>query len=182
MRMKTQKKLSLAAIFAASALLIAACGGSGAGLIPEGNAGPLRADFEAVASAAEEGHGNCESTRSALTRTQKDFSALPSSVSSQLRSKLSEGISHLESQALKLCLQPSLNGATTTATTASKTSSPLTSTTTTTTTTTTEEEEPASSSTTSSAGAPAPNGGAEAPNGGVEANPGGIQAEGEGNK
>lgn len=181
MRMKTQKKISLAAMLAATALLIVACGGSGSGLIPEGNAGPLRADFEAVASAAEAGNGNCDSTREALTRTQKDLSALPSSVSPQLRSKLSEGVSHLESQALKLCLQPSLNGATTTATT-SKTSSPLTSTTTTTTTTTTEEEEPASSSTTSSSSTPAPNGGAEAPNGGVEANPGGIQAEGEGNK
>ncbi len=178
-------KLSLAASLACSAVLLSACG-SGTGLIPEGNAGPLRADFEAVASAAENGHGSCSATRTALARTQSDFNDLPSSVSAQLRAQLSKGVAHLESQALKLCLQPPSTGATTTATgnTTSKTSSPATSTTTTTTTTTSSEEEPAiTTSSSTSSTAPGAVGGAEAPTGGSpESNPGGGAVEGEGAK
>lgn len=185
MSMRTNMKLSFAAMLAGSAVLVAACGGSGAGLIPEGNAGPLRSDFEAVASAAESGNGDCSHTQAALARTEADFNRLPSSVSPQLRTRLSEGISHLNSQALLACKQPSGAGtATTTATTkttTSKTTPPPTSTTTTTTTTTASEEEPVTtSSTSSSTSTPVgPVGGAEAPSEGAEGNPGGSQAEGE---
>jgi hypothetical protein len=175
-------KLSLAASLACSAVLLCACG-SGTGLIPEVNAGPLRSDFEAVAIAAENGHGSCSTTSAALARTQSDFNKLPASVNAQLRAQLSKGISHLESQALKLCLQPASTGATTTATggTSSKTSSLATSTTTSTTTATSSEEEPVSTSSTTSSTAPGAVGGAEAPGGGQpESNPGGNAAEGEG--
>lgn len=179
-------KLSLAAVLAAGAALLAGCGGSGAGLIPNGNAGPLRADFEAVANAAEEGNGNCAKTEAAIAKTRTDFGALPSSTSSRLRSRLSEGIAHLSTQALELCKQPGGGGTTTTLTeqaSTSKTKSTPTSTTTTTTTTTASEteEEHLSSSTSSSSSStqavPPPVGGTEAPNGGVEANPGGSAPE-----
>jgi hypothetical protein len=181
MRMKANKKLSLAAVLAAGAMLATACGGSG-GLIPEGKAGPLRSDFEAVASAAENGHGNCSATRRALAKTRSDFEGLPSSVQAKLRETLSKGISHLEGQALELCRQPATTGATTTAsTTPSKSTS---TTTTTTTSTTSSEEEPVTTTSSSTSSTPPPAvGGAEAPSGGEgESNQGGNAAEGEAGK
>lgn len=182
MSMRTDMKLSLATVLAGSAALLSACGGS-SGLIPEGNAGPLRADFEKVAEAAESGNGNCGATETAIARTERDFANLPSSVDSRLRTRLSEGIEHLASQARVACKQPVGGGTTTTATessTTSKTSSTSTSTTTTTTYTTASEEPEVPSSATSTTSSPtAPVGGAEAPTGGAEANPGGSPAEGE---
>jgi hypothetical protein len=183
MSMRTDMKLSLAAVLAGSAALLSACGGS-SGLIPEGNAGPLRSDFEAVANAAESGNGNCGRTETAIARTERDFAGLPSGVDSRLRTRLSEGIEHLASQARVACRQPVGGGTATTATessTTSKTSSTSTSTTTTTTyTTASEEPEVPSSETSTTSSAPAgPVGGAEAPTGGAEANPGGSPAEGE---
>ena len=165
-------KLSLAAMLAAAAVLLAACGGS-SGLIPEGNAGPLRSDFEAVASAAENGNGKCASTEQAIEKTEADFAKLPSSVNSALRSRLSQGIEHLATQARVACTNP-VGGGTSTSTQSSTTSSSTT--TTTTTLTTASEELPPSSSTSTTSTSP-PVGGAEAPNGGVEANPGGSPAE-----
>lgn len=182
MSMRTDMKLSLAAMLAGSAALLSACGGT-SGLIPEGNAGPLRSDFEAVANAAENGNGNCAGTEKAIEKTEADFNNLPSSVDSQLRRTLEKGIQHLASQAHVACKQPVGGGTTTTSTekTSSKTSSASTSTTTTTTVTTASEEEPiTTSSTTSTTSTPVgPVGGAEAPSGGVEGNPGGSPAEGE---
>jgi hypothetical protein len=159
MRMKANKKLSLAAVLAAGAVLSTACGGSG-GLIPEGNAGPLRTDFEAVASAAES--RNCPGTRTALAKTRSDFESLPASVQAKLRDQLSKGVSHLEEQALKLCGQPPTGGATTTS----------------------SEEEPITTTSSSTSSTPPPAvGGAEAPSGGAgESNPGGNAAEGEAGK
>lgn len=179
MRMKADKKLSLAAVLAAGAVLLAACGGSG-GLIPEGNAGPLRFDFEAVANAAENGHGNCSATRTALAKTRSDFEGLPSTVQAKLREALSKGISHLEGQALTLCRQPATTGATTTSTAKTTSKAPST-TTTTTTTTTASEEEPITTTSSSASSTPPPAvGGAEAPSGGEgETNPGGNAAEGQ---
>jgi hypothetical protein len=183
MSMRTNTKLSLAAVLAGSAALLSACGGS-SGLIPAGNAGPLRSDFEKVAEAAESGNGNCASTETAIARTERDFASLPSSVDARLRTRLSEGIEHLASQARVACRQPSGGGTATTGTatessTTSKTSSTSTSTTTTTTyTTASEEPEVPSSATSTTSSTPAgPVGGAEAPTGGAEANPGGSPAE-----
>jgi hypothetical protein len=181
--MKANKKLSLAAVLAAGAMLAAACGGT-AGLIPEGNAGPLRTDFEAVASAAENGHGNCSATHAALAKTRSDLESLPSSVQAKLRAQLSKGISHLEEQALTLCQQPGTGGATTTSTVKTTSKATSTSTSTTSTTTTSSEEEPiTTTSTSTSSTSPPAVGGAEAPSGGEgESNPGGNPAEGEGVK
>lgn len=161
MSMKSDMRLPLAVLLTASAMLPAACGSSGGGLIPAGNAGPLRADFEAVAAAAEKGNGNCSATRAAIARTESDFRNLPSGVNAALRAKLSEGIGHLSSQAQVECAQPSNEGATTTAS-ATTSSSPSTATSTTTSTTTTTESSITSSS---SSPPPSPSGGTPAEEG-----------------
>jgi type IV secretory pathway VirJ component len=90
----------------AAAVLVASCGSSGHGLIPEANAGPLQSDFEAVAQAAQEGNGNCTATTAAINKTEQDFASLPATVDSALRNRLSEGISNLRERALALCAQP----------------------------------------------------------------------------
>lgn len=180
MKMRREQKVLLVALLCVLAATLSACGGSGAGLIPEGNAGPLRLDFEAVASAAESGNGDCAKTESELAKTEHDFETLPSSVESRLHARLAEGIERLRSQALLACKQPSDLGATTTATTGEPTLTPPPSTTTTTTTTTTSSEENVE---TSSSSTPPPNGGTspETPGGHVdEGNPGGVAPEEEG--
>jgi cytoskeletal protein RodZ len=187
MSMRENLKLPLVLLLAAAGASLAGCGGS-SGLIPAGSAGPLRSDFEAVAEAAENGNGNCSKTESALESTQHDYERLPSSVDSGLRNRLSEGISHLRSQALLACKNPSGGGATTTATVSKPTittSSTPTTTTTTTTTTSTEEATESTTHTESSA----PNGGtppSETPGGHAgeghagEGNPGGVSPEEDG--
>lgn len=99
-------RAALALALGALAAILVACSGSGKGLIPVADAGPLQRDFEAVAQAAENGNGSCSSTESALLKTERDFSALPSSVDSGLRSTLRQGIDNLRSHALDLCSQP----------------------------------------------------------------------------
>ncbi len=180
--------LSAAGAAALAALLLAGCGSSGAGLIPSANAGPLQSDFEAVAQAAQTGDGECGATEAALTKTELDFSALPSSVDAGLRTRLKEGIANLRKQALQLCAQPIANTVTTPSTKTTTvphttTTAPAPTTTTTTTTSpTTPTTTPTSTTTTptgSGGGTPAPGG--ESPSGGAGsegANVGGVGAGG----
>jgi hypothetical protein len=88
------------------AAVLISCGGSGKGLIPVTDAGPLQGDFEAVAQAAENGDGSCTSTESALLKTEQDFAALPPSVDGGLRTTIRQGIENLRTHALALCTQP----------------------------------------------------------------------------
>jgi hypothetical protein len=114
----------LAAALGVTAALLVSCSSSGGGLIPSANAGPLREDFEAVVRAAERGNGNCSETESALAKTELDFSGLPASVSSELRSTLRRGIDNLKLRARALCSQPlpqSTNTTTTQSTPTTKT-------------------------------------------------------------
>jgi hypothetical protein len=99
-------RAALAVSLGVFAALLVACGGSGKGLIPVADAGPLQGDFEAVAQAAENGDGSCTSTESALLKTEQDFAALPPSVDSGLRSTIRQGIENLRTHALALCTQP----------------------------------------------------------------------------
>jgi hypothetical protein len=175
MRMRHDKRLPLCiAASGVAAALLAACGGS-AGLIPSGNAGPLRSDFEAVANAAENGNGHCSQTQAAISKTERDFESLPASVDRRLRARLSEGITHLRLQALLACKQP-VGGATTTAasSTPSTSSSPSTSTTTS---TSTETVETSSTSSSPSGGTPAEEAEGEE---GEKPNPGGVGPNDEG--
>jgi hypothetical protein len=173
-------KLRLALLLAAAGTLLAACGGS-TGLIPAGKAGPLRADFEAVAEAAENGNGNCHKTESALENTQHDLESLPSSVDSRLRNRLSEGVSHLRSQALQACKNPSGSGAATTATGSNPTISTSSTPTSTSTSSSTETSSETSSESTTSSSSSVPNGGTppeKSPEDHVgEGNPGGASPE-----
>ncbi|MHB1537883.1 MAG: hypothetical protein ACYCUM_00150 [Solirubrobacteraceae bacterium] len=104
--MSTQAKLLAACAATVTALLLGACGGSGKGLIPAGNAGPLRRDFEAVARDAAKGHGNCTVTERAIATMKHHFSELPGSIDVALREKLEEGIENLSAKAHSLCEQP----------------------------------------------------------------------------
>ena len=121
-------KLALAALLGVAAAVLVACGGSGNGLIPAAQAGPLQGDIEAVEKAAEEGNGNCSATEAALLRTDQHFANLPSSLDSTLRGKLKLGIENLHKVAMEACLQalPLTN----TVTTPKATSTPTTPTTT----------------------------------------------------
>jgi cytoskeletal protein RodZ len=144
-------RLPSAALLGAAAVVLVSCGGSGKGLIPEANAGPLQSDFEAVAQAAQTGNGNCAQTTAAINKTERDFAALPTSVDSALHDRLSQGISNLRERALALCAQPlvptttTTTPRTTTTTTHTQTTpAPAETTPTTTTTTTHESTTPAS--------------------------------------
>ena len=180
-------RLTAAGAAALAALLLAGCGSSGGGLIPSASAGPLQSDFEAVAQAAQTGGGECAATEAALTKTELDFSALPSSVDAGLRTRLKEGIGNLRKQALQLCAQPLANTVTTPTktttlphtTTTAPAPTPTTSTTTTPTQTTTTPTSTSTTPTGSGGGTPAPGG--ETPSGGAGsegANVGGVGAGG----
>jgi len=172
-------RLALAGLLGLAVPLLVACGGSGGGLIPVGNAGPLQSDFEAIAQAAENGDGTCTATEAAVLKTERDFTALPSTVDSGLRSRLREGIAKLRSDALGLCQQP-LPQSTVTATSQKTTTSTTQTSTTPTTPTTTTPSTPTSTTAPSGpgGGTPAPGAGGEAaPNPGSEA--GGAAGSGE---
>ena len=159
----------------AAALALAACGSAGNGLIPTANAGPLKSDFEAVAQAAQSGEGECGGTEAALTKTERDFAALPASIDAGLRKTLSQGIATLRHRALKLCEQPLPR-------TTSSTSIPTKTTTTSTQTTTTTSTPPATTTpTTPTETTPTtdtPGGGTPAP--GNESSPGAENGPGGG--
>ena len=143
MRMSVAAKLLAPCAAVLTALLLAACGSSGKGLIQESKAGPLRRDFEAVARLAAKGNGNCAPTSKAIARMKRHFSNLPGSVDVALREKLEEGIENLSANALALCEQPKASTTTTntveTVTTPSTNSTSTTSTETETEATETEE-------------------------------------------
>jgi hypothetical protein len=135
MTMRALLRMALAAVLGLTAALLVACGGSGKGLIPAAQAGPLQSDFEAVAHAAESGDGSCAGTEAALGKTEKDFLALPATVDAGLRSRLKQGIDNLRSRALAMCAQPAptVTTATTPTPTTETTTTPTTPTTTNTT-------------------------------------------------
>ena len=142
-------RVSFAAALGVLAALLVACSGSGKGLIPTGDAGPLQSDFEAVAQAAENGDGTAAPTESALLKTDQDFAALPASIDAGLHNTLRQGIENLRTRALALCAQPLPQAtATTTPTTTS----------TTTTTTTPTETQTTSTQTTPTTTTPSPSG------------------------
>jgi hypothetical protein len=110
------------------ALLLGACGGSGAGLIPTANAGPLVRDFEEVASKAHAGNGSCTETTEAIERTESDFAKISASLDLALRRKLQEGITNLRKQALEQCAQVTSTSTSTTKTHSAEVIVPVTTT------------------------------------------------------
>jgi hypothetical protein len=149
-------RLLCAGLLGVAAVLPIACGSSGKGLIPSGDAGPLQSDFERVTQAAQS--GDCTATEAALLKTQHDFDVLPASVDASLRSRLGEGVSKLRSGALEACKQ-ALPQATATTTTPKTT----TSTTSTTTTPAVTQTTPTETQTATTPSPPGPGGGTPAP-------------------
>jgi hypothetical protein len=129
----------------AIAVTLVSCGGSGQGLIPLADAGPLQSDFEAVAQAAQTGGGNCTPTTTAINKTEQDFAALPATIDPGLRNRLRQGISNLRERALALCAQPLTQTVTTSATPTTTTHPTTTQTTTQTTSTQTTPTSPSPS-------------------------------------
>jgi hypothetical protein len=82
---------------------LAACGSSGSSraLIPSADAGPLKADFDAIASAVDA--GDCQATDRALARAQNDLDGLPTGVSVRLKNRLQAGLDRLRRQAPTEC-------------------------------------------------------------------------------
>ncbi len=117
-------RIAAALVAGIACALLVACGSSNNGLIPLSAAGPLQSDFEAVTEAAQSGKGNCSPTESALEKTERDFTSLPTSVDDALRHRLEEGIHNLRTQALAECQKQA-----TTTTTETHTSQTSTSTT-----------------------------------------------------
>jgi hypothetical protein len=156
---------SVAILLGFAAALLVACGGSGKGLIPLADAGPLRSDFEAIARAAQTGNENCSATEKAIAKAESDFQALPQTVDRGLREKLSEGLANLRIRALEECEQPIAQTMTTgaqsptTQTTQTTTSSTLS----TQTSTPETQSTPTTETTTTATAPPPPGGGTQAP-------------------
>jgi hypothetical protein len=168
--------VSLSCLLGVLAALLVACSGSGKGLIPTGDAGPLQSDFEAVAHAAESGDGDCANTEKALLQTDQDFAALPR-IDAGLHRTLSQGIENLRARSLALCAQPLAQSTEATSTPTTTTSTPTTTpkeTQTTTTTSTPTSSTPSPSG--PGGGTPAP--GEGAPGAGDEEPPGGEGGSG----
>jgi hypothetical protein len=164
---RTLVRGALAGLLGAGAALLISCSGSGKGLIPPANAGPLKDDFEAIAQAAQSAQGNCASTEAAIVKAEGDLGALPASVDRGLRTRLREGLNRLRTQALERCTQTPAQSTQTTSASKPPTSTPTTSTPSTETSTT-----PSTPSTETSA-PPVPGGGTPAPGEGE------VEGEGE---
>jgi hypothetical protein len=163
MNMRHLIRCSLAVLLGLAAALLVACGGSGKGLIPAASAGPLQRDFEAIEAAARTGNESCGATEKAIAKAQSDFQRLPGSVDSGLRTKLSEGLSGLRTQALGECEQPVAQTTTTGAqATTTQTQTTTTSTLTTQTSTQSTRTTPPETTVTSTT-PPPPGGGTQAP-------------------
>ncbi len=178
---KTLLRLLTVVLLSVAATTLVACGGSGKGLIPAADAGPLQNDFEEVAKAAEAGNGDCTATREAIAKTEADFAALPSTVDAGLRVRLRVGIANLAVRAREMCLEPAAGTTITTTSSSTRTTHPTTSTTSTSTSTSTTTSTPTtSSSTTPTTTIPGTGGGTPAPSEGTGA-PGSGNGNGQGN-
>jgi Tfp pilus assembly major pilin PilA len=163
--MRALIRFALAACLGVGAALLISCGGSGKGLIPSGNAGPLKGDFDRVASALNS--GDCAGVSDAVRRANEDLANLPPTVDPRLRRRLTEGVGNLARVAPRQCQQSTASSATT-QTTATQTT-PTTSTQTTTTVTTATETTPHTTSTSTTPSTPTTpdnGGGVPAPGGG----------------
>jgi hypothetical protein len=94
------KALAVAGATLATALLIAACGGSG-GLIPAASAGTLRVDLSRISADVVE--QNCVAATTDIATANNDFNSLPTSVNTSLVSELQNGLTALATNALKEC-------------------------------------------------------------------------------
>jgi hypothetical protein len=94
------KALAVAGSTLATAVLIAACGGSG-GLIPAASAGTLRVDLSKISADVLE--MSCTAATADIAIANNDFNSLPASVNQALVTELQNGLTTLATNALKEC-------------------------------------------------------------------------------
>jgi hypothetical protein len=167
------RRFAIVAAAVGTSVLAAACGGSGAGLIPSADAGPLEHYFEEVGRLARTGNGSCTATEEALERTEREFARISASLAATLRAKIQEGLTHLHTQALEECAQmtSTTSSTTTTKTHTSEVIVPVTS--------TSSSATSAAPPTTSAAnGEETPGGGGTPAPGAENGSPGGAEAQG----
>jgi hypothetical protein len=180
--MRFALRLALAGSLGLATALLMSCGGGGSpNLIPAGNAGPLKDDFAAVASAVAA--GDCSTAATAVQKAQADLAALPNTVDSALRAKLTSGVNNLAAIEPGECT--SVTTATTPTTATTVTTTPPTTTTQPTTTTSTQTTPTTTPTTTTDTGTtpplPSNGGGQPAPgSGGGQGNGGSGGAQGNG--
>lgn len=147
--MRHALRLALAGSLGLTTALLMACGGGGgANLIPSGNAGPLKDDFQAVATAV--GNGDCPGASAAVRKARSDLLSLPSTVDGALKERLRQGVDNLAARAPIQCTQ------TTTASTASTATTVTSTPTTTSTPTATTDTQTTPTSTTTTPTTPTP--------------------------
>ena len=94
----------LALLLGVGAAGLTACGQTKSkALISSSRAGPLKADFDAVAAAVRD--HDCPGANAAIDKAQNHLVELPGTVSKRLRDKLQEGIATLREQAPKECVE-----------------------------------------------------------------------------
>jgi hypothetical protein len=96
-------RLLLAGTLGLATAFVIACGSSGRGLISSADAGPLKTDFDNVASAVSA--GDCGATRTALDQARSDLNNLPPTVDPRVRDKLARGLANLDRNARGQCRQ-----------------------------------------------------------------------------
>lgn len=97
----TRRPPLLIAATLASAVALAACGGSSSGLIPTTDAHTLSTDLTVLSSGL--GAHNCSEVSSALSAVNIDIFNLPSSVDTKLRNNLVKGYENLDNHARTQC-------------------------------------------------------------------------------
>jgi hypothetical protein len=130
--------------------LIAACGGSGNGLLSAGTASSLTNQLQQVSSDLHQ--GNCAAAADELGKLTQQIENLPSSVSSTLRNNLNRGLTRAQELVAAQCKAPT---STTPTTTTATTTTPTTTETTTQPTTTNTTTTPTTPTTTTPATTPA---------------------------
>jgi len=101
------RALTAGAATLASALALAACGGSSAGLIPASNANRIGNDLTALGTALA--NHNCRATQTALDKVSYEIASLPSSVDRRLADNLQRGESDITAEAPAQC-KPAASG------------------------------------------------------------------------
>jgi hypothetical protein len=94
------KAFAVAGATLGTAVLLAACGGSG-GLIPAASAGTLRVALSRISADVVE--QNCTAVNHDIATANNDFNSLPTSVNPTLVNDLQNGLTALATNALKEC-------------------------------------------------------------------------------
>lgn len=158
------------------ACVVAACGGSGAGLLNGNQASALQNQLNRISSALSA--GDCSTVRSATRTLAGEVASLPPAVSTSLRTALDSEANQVSTLSVQQC-HPVSTTTTTTTTATTPTTPPTTTETTTTPTTTTTATTPTNTTTTPATTPSTP--GNTSGGGGLPGGNGGAAGTGNGN-